>query len=241
MRYKLNPFYSKKESFLLNIDTIFNDSDNSIHKARNEIKIIDDFVVKSFKIPHIINQIAYSFFRPSKAKRAYENGLKIEGFTPRPLGYCEFYSFGLLKKSYLISENFKYDFTIRDVLDDKDFENREKIFKEFAKFTYKLHQAGILHKDYSPGNILIKKYKDSYIFQIVDINRMIFTDISTKMALKNFSRIFATKDDLKTIIYQYAKFANLDPKNSFKIALISNQKHKNKVLKKWARKKMTLK
>ena len=68
MRYKLHSDFSDKKSFLLDIENHFNTSSNSIHKARNEIKIIDEFVVKSFKIPHIINKIAYTFFRDSKAK-----------------------------------------------------------------------------------------------------------------------------------------------------------------------------
>ena len=85
MKYELNPDYHDKKSFLLHIDKTFQEATDSIHKARNEIKIIDDFVVKSFKIPHIINKIAYTFFRPSKAKRAYHNALKISSFTPQAL------------------------------------------------------------------------------------------------------------------------------------------------------------
>ena len=48
---------------LKDIKTYFQDSNNSVHKARNEIKIINyenkDLVVKSFKIPNIINKIIF--------------------------------------------------------------------------------------------------------------------------------------------------------------------------------------
>ncbi len=236
MKYELNPDYHDKQSFLLHIDQTFQEATDSIHKARNEIKIIDNFVVKSFKIPHIINKIAYSFFRPSKAKRAYHNALKISSFTPKPLGYCEFYRFGLLRESYFIAAHFAYDFTIREVLDDKNFQDREQILIAFADFTYQLHQAGILHKDYSPGNILIKKEHTHYIFQIVDINRLVFGTLSTQKALENFTRIFADKEDLKTILYAYATLAKLPQEESYQRALIPNQKHRQKLLKKWAKK-----
>lgn len=42
----------------------------------------------------------------------------------------------------------------------------------FAEFTARLHEAGILHLDYSPGNILYDKIGEEYHFSLVDINRM---------------------------------------------------------------------
>lgn len=44
----------------------------------------------------------------------------------------------------------------------------------FAEFTARLHEAGILHLDYSPGNILYDKIGEEYHFSLVDINRMHF-------------------------------------------------------------------
>ena len=143
MRYKLHVDFSDKKDFLLEIEKHFNTSRHSIHKARNEIKIIDGFVVKYFKIPHIINRFAYTFLRDSKAKKSYLNALKIAAFTPKPLGYIEFFSFGLLEKSYFISEHFEYDFTIKKVLDDTFLENRETILNAFVSFSYDLHQHDI--------------------------------------------------------------------------------------------------
>ncbi|MDP2894607.1 MAG: hypothetical protein Q8N78_09625, partial [Sulfurimonas sp.] len=152
---------SRYEALLKNIQNYFDGSKESIHKARNEIKIIrfenEEFAVKSFKIPNLINKIVYTFFKSSKAKKSYENSVKISDFVPKPICYIEFERFGLIGESYFISENFKYDFTIREPLLDKDFLQKEAIFKAFAEFTFKLHEEGIFHLDYSPGNILIKK------------------------------------------------------------------------------------
>ncbi|HIP55887.1 MAG TPA: hypothetical protein EYG97_02585, partial [Arcobacter sp.] len=177
IKYEINKNLTTDfKNFLLNIKEFFNNSSETIHKARNEIKIIDfkneSLTIKSFKIPHIINQIVYSFFKSSKAKKSYDNSIKIIGFVPKPIGYIEFKSFGLLTNSYFVSENFKYDFTIREPLIQSSFDNRDEIFRQFAKFTFKLHEENIFHLDYSPGNILIKKEDNNYIFKIVDINRM---------------------------------------------------------------------
>jgi serine/threonine protein kinase len=232
MKYRINPIYEKKfKDFLFNIQKYFNQNKNSIHQARNELKIIAydgiDTVVKSFKVPHLINRLVYTFFRDSKAKKSYEFSLRIGDFTPKPIAYIEFYKQGLLNQSYFISEEFKYDFTIREPLLDAHFKNREEIFRSFANFTYMLHQNNILHKDYSPGNILIKSTADAYIFKIVDINRMEFRPLSQNDRLENFDKLWAKDEDLTLIIQEYAKIAGFNEKESINKALNYSQKLKN--------------
>ena len=149
----MNEEFKNFEYFLCNIKKFFNENKETIHKARNEIKVIiyenKKVVVKSFKIPHFINKIVYTFFKKSKAQKSYEYALKINEFTPKPIGYVEFYKFGLLNESYFVSEKFEYNFTIREPLLDINFPNKNEILKSFAKFTFDLHQAGIFHFDYS--------------------------------------------------------------------------------------------
>ncbi len=236
-KYTINPNYKNQENSLLDIEKYFNKSDRTIHKARNELKIIQlnniDTVVKSFKIPNIINQIAYSFFRDSKAKKSYEYSLKIGKFTPEPIGYIEFYSNSLLKKSYFISEKFDYDFTIREPLLNTDFPDREEIFKAFAKFTLELHNANIFHNDYSPGNILIKKENNNYIFKIVDINRMGFYKLNQTQRAKNFSKLWASDEILTIIADEYSKGYTVNENFSNDILYYSNKNKKIKNFKKW--------
>ncbi len=226
---------SAKEEYiqlLKNIKTYFRESIHSIHKARNEIKIIDfkgkKLIVKAFKIPHLLNKIIYTFFRDTKAKKSYENSLRISKFVPKAIGYIEFRSFGLLSESYFISEQFEYDFTIREAITQADFKDRENIFKELAKFTFLLHEDGILHKDYSPGNILIKRSEYAYEFKIVDINRMEFKELSLEERLKNFSQLWAKDEDLKIIIEEYSRLINQDQVSCFKKAVEYSQKHKDR-------------
>lgn len=213
MKYKINPLFKDKlKDFLLNIKSYFYENHNTIHKARNELKIIAydgvDTVVKSFKVPNLFNRIVYSFFRDSKAKKSYQYGLKIKEFTPTPIGYIEFYSARLLKESYFISEKFSYDFTIREPLLDQNFKDREAVLRAFATFSYKLHEAGIFHDDYSPGNILIKKNGADYEFKIVDINRMKFFTFSVADRAKNFAKLWAKDADLRIIGNEYIKHFN---------------------------------
>ena len=234
MKYQINPEYTTKfDNFIKNIRDYFNKSNSTIHKARNELKVIPfqnfSTVVKAFKTPNFINKIAYTFFRDSKAKKSYEYSLLLDDFTPKPIAYIEFFKAGLIDKSYFISENFSYDFTIREPLLDTTFPNREDIFKAFANFTLKLHNADIFHDDYSPGNILIKKSGNDYIFKIVDVNRMHFYKLSIDDRAKNFSKLWASEEALQTITTEYVKNANLD-KTFIEKALhysLQNKKIKN--------------
>ena len=235
-KYKLNPEYEYLQSELINIKKVFHNSDESIHKARNELKIVDlggvESVVKAFKVPNIINQIVYSFFRDSKAKKSYLNSLRIEQFTPKPIAYIEYYTLGLLKKSYFISENFKYDFTIREPLLDDNFQDRQNIFKAFARFTLSLHNEGIFHNDYSPGNILIKKDENGYIFKIVDINRMNFYKLTQVDRAKNFSKLWAHDEILRTMAREYKLHYKCNEHFEEQVVKFSNDNKKVKNFKK---------
>jgi serine/threonine protein kinase len=186
-------------------------------------------VVKSFKVPNIIRRIVYTFFRDSKAKKSYEYSLKIGNFTPEPIGYIEFYKNSLLERSYFVAKKFEYDFTIREPLLDDSFSDKTKILQKFAIFTCNLHDSDILHKDYSPGNILIKKENGSFIFKIVDINRMEFKKLSLEERMKNFAKLWISDKDLKIVIEAYSKYKNLDFEKCYNLALEASHKLKNKV------------
>ncbi|NOQ32291.1 MAG: hypothetical protein GQ570_14370 [Helicobacteraceae bacterium] len=210
---------------LENIKNIFSQSTNSIHKARNELKtthLVDtDLVIKSFKIPHLFNKIVYTFFRKSKAYRSFHNAQKLilKGInTPQPIALLEFYKANLLNESYYVAEEFKYDFTIREALLHQ-VEDTQNIFKAFAEFTHKVHKADIWHKDYSPGNILIKKEGDNYIFSIVDINRMDFIRISEYDGLENFNKLWADEADLEIMAKVYAKLEGIDEKKAIQLII----------------------
>ncbi len=234
--YELNNSHENFKTFLLDIKSYFDKNQNTIHKARNELKIISheniDVVVKSFRVPNIINQIAYSFFRASKAKKSYLYSLKIKNFTPTPIGYIEFYEFGLLKQSYFVSEKFDYDFTIREPLLDAGFKNRDEVFRAFARFTLELHNNDIFHNDYSPGNILIKEQDGEYIFKIVDINRMKFFELNQTQRAKNFAKLWASDEILTIMAQEYQKHYRCGDDFTKAVLYYSNKNKKIKNFKK---------
>jgi len=235
-KYTINPKYTHLKESLLDIERIFDSVDTNIHKARNELKIIEiggvKCVVKSFKIPHIINRVAYTFLRDGKAKKSFNNAMRLQDIginTPEPIGIIEFFKLGLLESSYFISLYEPYDFTIREVFHHK-VDNTTQILKEFALFSYDLHQKGVWHVDYSLGNILITKINNNYRFSLVDINRMEFKDITPEEGLKNFNKFWAKFDeDLPIIAKEYAKLSGFDEQKAIQIILDEEKKLQDRV------------
>ena len=238
MSHKLqyNKDFKNFKNILLNIKSIFLKNSKIIHLARNELKTIEiqniQTVVKAFRIPNILNQFVYAYLRNSKASKAFHNAStlhKLQVSTPEAIGYIEFFKFGLLKESFFISKEFKYDFTIAHIRDDQPT-YKHKVLEDFATFSYDIHKKGVWHVDFSGGNILIKKEKNNYIFSLVDINRMKFRKINEYEGLENFNKLWFNEEDLTTIAKTYAKLAKLDEKKAVKEILYHDKKLKDKVL-----------
>ncbi len=219
--YEINPNFAHVKDFLFNIDEHFLNSNKTIHKARNEIKILtfheQQMAVKSFKILSIFKRFIYTFLRPSKAKRSFLYSQKLQDFTPKPIAYIEFLKFNMIEKSYYLSEKFEHDFSIREPLFDDDFKNREEILKQFSNFVFSLHENGIYHLDLSPGNVLIKQENDRYIFKIVDVNRMKFFTPNFEQRMKNFNKLWAREGDLKILAKEHALLLNEDENRCFEL------------------------
>jgi len=218
--------------FLEQIRSNFKETAYGTYKGRNAIKVLSflgqDIVVKSFRIPHMLNKFAYTFLRDSKAKKSYDNSLQIIDFVPEPLAYAEFFRFGLLYDSYFLCKEFHYDFTIREVFMDYQFPDRENIFAAFAAFTYALHEEGIEHLDYSPGNILIKKEKGTYMIKTIDVNRMRFGHLSRQKRLENFAKLWASDEDIRLIATYYAQKMQIDEEEAVRMAVQASEKHKER-------------
>ncbi len=237
MRIHINPKYKNLNNFINHLHEDFENIGDSIYKGRNEIKVIDvddiKLNVKAFKIPHLINKVAYAWLRGSKARHSFEYAIKMRSMgaeTPDPVAYVEILKNGLFNRSYYVSIHHPYDFTIRDLI-GFEFDNKENILKQFTDFTFeKLHKNGIHHLDYSRGNILISKTNHAkYNFSVVDINRMRFEKMPYLKGLKNFAQMWANEEELEVVAREYANINNRDEEEAVKMLIQFDKEHKAKI------------
>jgi hypothetical protein len=241
---KLHPESVLTENLVENIINQFHKSGELIGDGkRNVIKIIQvggiKYNVKSFKIPNIFNKIAYKFLRKGKAQRSFEYASKLKTMdvlTPDPQAYVIEESF-LFRRSFYISKQLDYDFTIRKMVDEPNCNEFENVVRAFTRFTFNLHEKAIHFIDHSPGNTLIKKDGENYLFYLVDLNRMSFGTIDFNTRIKNFARLSAPEKMLEIMSDEYAKLVNRPKAEVFKLMkhyadTFINKLHRKKRLKK---------
>jgi tRNA A-37 threonylcarbamoyl transferase component Bud32 len=211
-----------------------------IYAGRNTIWALDwrgkSLAVKAFGIPWGIRKWIYGGFRASKAKRSFENAstlITLGLHTPRPLGYAELGSQLCLLKSFYVSEHLSAStgvFPLRDVLLDPYRADREDVLTAFGRYTCTLHDLGVLHRDYSPGNILVVTSDDpgQYRFELIDLNRMSFGALSLQQRMHNLRLLWADDEDLQAVVMGYAEVFGQTTNTLLEAALRASQTHKAK-------------
>ncbi len=233
---KFTTITAQLDSGIINFETTGTPFGNQDRNSLKLFKIKDKILnVKSFKIPNIINQIAYRFFRKSKAQRSFEYAnelLKLEIGTPQPIAYYEFKTPLLFKQSYYISEQLECDITYRELTKDLNYPNHENILRAFTRFTYDLHEKNVNFLDHSPGNTLIKKSEDSYHFYLVDLNRMKFKPMDFETRIKNFAKLTTHESMVKVMSDEYSKCCNEPYEKVFNLMWSSTQAFQEKYYRK---------
>lgn len=249
MRIITHPNYKDQEKALLQlVSGFFNEGDLIVQGSRNTIKSNvlgqEKVNIKYFKKPGAVKSVIYSFFRSTKAKRSFDYAnylLKNNIPTPFPIAYIEERSgLGLLGESYYVSAQIDYDFTIRELIHDPLFPERNIILEQFAEFTFKMHQANVNFLDHSPGNtLIIKKGEGLYDFYLIDLNRMKFENLSIEARMDNFKKMWLSKTMVKVIAKKYAELSGEPEVKLHQILLEKTIDFKRKITKKkWLKRKL---
>lgn len=185
---------------------------NIIKKAGLGQKVVN---IKSFKKPNFFQSVVYAYLRKSKAERSFEYAklLTEKGInTPAPIAYAE-HKNGGLAESFYISAHLQYNLDFRVLNHNPLYPERDIILRQFAAFTFKLHEAGIEFLDHSPGNTLIKKIAPGqYEFYLIDLNRMKFGKMSLDKRINNFRRLWLSKKMINVMVPVYANLAKVSEK-----------------------------
>ena len=178
------------------------------------------FVVKDFRGMYLLNRLAYSIFRKSKAIRSFEHSERLNemGFlTPDPVAWIDDYALGFLRRSIFISAYFPYKTLQQFIVENEgrsgDF--KQLLLEQLAAFAFRLHQKGVYHQDFSVGNIFVIPMDSGYDFALTDLNRMRFLrSLSYEGAIGNFRKIQLDRTDLEVFITHYARLSSQSPEAS---------------------------
>ncbi len=221
MKIVIQPEYQSAHHLIAQLPKMFSTEGETIYKGRNTVKSFEtqfgEWVIKKYKKPNIIQKIVYSFFRKSKAERAYiyaEKLLTLGINTPKAIAYIEEKKYKLFSHSYFISTTCK-DAPLYPVLVEKTLYDK-KLVSYLAAFFVEMHKKGFLHGDPNLDNILYRiNDKNEFLFTVIDTNRSIFKpNLSPKECLDNLKRITHRRDLLQQIVEEYAKLQNWNIQSS---------------------------
>lgn len=231
-----NPQTPQHKEFISRLPEIFEQEGEIIYQGRNVLKRFvnegEKIIVKSYCNPLWFNRFIYRFFRSPKAVRSYEYAdmlLKIGVGTPKPIGYYIETNGLWIGRTYFACLESECPYTYRDFRKTQ-FDNENEILLAIADTTALLHEKGIIHKDYSAGNILFGTFDGKVKIEIIDLNRIRFREISIDEGCRNFDRIPGDKNVLRILSNEYAKLRGFDPDACYKI-FIETHGEDNKYIK----------
>lgn len=214
-RIELAPEYEHLRDFIARIPDVMDTEGTYIYGGqRNLIKLFTApdgtaLNVKRFHRPRLINNVVYSTgLRPPKGRRAYEYPARLLALgleTPKAVAYIEERTpLGLLGHTWFVSIQCPYPHRLYE-LGDAPEGSYEELAVQLARYAARMHDAGVLHRDFSPGNILWDHDSEGYHFSVVDINRMYFGPVDMRRGSTSFARLWGPKRMLSIMVREYAQ------------------------------------
>jgi hypothetical protein len=231
---KVKPRYESLRPWLEQLPDIFEQQGEHVYGGkRNWIKLFETpsglrLNVKRYHAPRFLNLLVYSYgLRKPKGERAwqYPDILLAKGIqTPEVVALIEEHNrLNLLGYSYLITLQVDWNHTLYEFGDAKPGEYEEAA-KALGRFAAYMHDQEVMHKDFTPGNILWKKDNEGYHFCVVDINRMYFGPVTPKAGLGNLVRFWGPKGFTELLVSEYARLRGIDPHEAIAIAMPARAK-----------------
>ncbi len=216
--------FASLRAFIGDLPARFDSEGSVVYAKRNVVKrfIAPDglpLIVKQYKRPNFIQQLGYSTFRPSKARRAYEFALRFLALgiaTPTPVAYIEARRNGWFATCWFIA--LETDLPSCKILFRPDFTDAPLLSHSLMQFIADMHARGILHGDTNLSNFLYQPPTDPglpYRLSVIDINRTRFRrHPSRRDCLDNLMRLTHEVPLLSSLVTIYARLRGWDAATS---------------------------
>ena len=196
----------------------------TLHAGRNLIKKVTvrghaeepvEVAVKAFRVPARPRGLLYAHLRPSKARRSMAHAEKLLALgigTPDPVACIEYVAAGCLRESYYVCRYWPGDIDLWKLLyrSGPPGEATESLLEHLARFTHRLHERGVQHLDYNPGNILARSSGTGFDFALVDLNRLRFGTLDMGERIAGLVRLTSSADYRRIVGRQYAALCGVD-------------------------------
>ena len=215
MKIVISPEFQHLKAYTRNISQLFASPEGTVvYEGRNSIRnfILQGMpvTVKRFKRVNFVQQIVYTFFKSTKAERAYRYAalFRERGIcTPQEIAYVEDYEHGLFVTGYFVSATCPDSPAFPTLVGEKDFSRQ--LAEDLTDLVVRMHERGIVHSDLNLGNFLYRKDEKSgrYSFTVIDTNRSKFYDGAPPktVCMKNLSTLTHRRDLFEYMIAEYAK------------------------------------
>lgn len=229
--------YRQYSDFINSIPARFDRGDGEILKdKRNSVRRFvyqgKAFVAKRYKRVNWIQRIVYTYFRPTKAERAFRFAaeLRRRGIdTPHEVAYIETAEHGLFTVGYFIYEESKGREVYEEVIDKPVFD--PKLVDAVIDQIVFMHSKGVLHGDMNSANFLYTVDNDGkYHFCMIDTNRSHFRNgmPSDKECLENLKRFTHRRDLYEYVVRGYARRRGWDEESTLQKAVALLDKFENR-------------
>ena len=221
-----DPYQAYRES-IVELPDRFTDQGVTLHAARNVIKTLAisspgrdplDVAVKAFAVPARPRGFVYAHLRRSKALRSMLNAgrlLELGVGTPSPVACIEYHDSGCLTHSYYVCRYWTHDYDLAALLyrDVSQGADPESLLEQLVRFTAEQHDGGVQHRDYNPGNILVRSHGARFEFSLVDLNRLRFQRLDQNDRIRGLVRLTTNRSYLRIIGRVYAALLGADPED----------------------------
>lgn len=165
-----------------------------------------EIVIKEFRSLGV-NKLK-SICLPAKAFKAWQGGnalIEREIETPFPVACLERRKALFLDKSFFLAERLTNVEEIRSLLRELPSSELQELLIPLAQYVSLCHRKGVLHRDLSDGNILVRKEEEGrFRFYLIDTNRIrIKRQIGHLKGIKNLIRLGIPPDSQRFFLEQY--------------------------------------
>jgi len=154
-----------------------------LHEGRNRVGVLAlphrdggqaEIVVKEF-CPRGVDRLKSLCFS-SKALKAWSGAQALKARsvgTPFPVAYLEKRGRFFLEQGFFLSERIEKVEEIRSLFRKLSLPQLQRMLDSLTAFLRSVHAGGILHRDLSDGNILVRgEAEGTFCFYLIDTNRI---------------------------------------------------------------------